>query len=73
MSGEREPKFGFGTKFKTRGKHSRVCTVTDILTTRNYAGEVVRIAYVATHEFCGQTVTDHDVCEVTVARGLIGE
>jgi hypothetical protein len=68
---ERQPKFKAGQKFTTRGKHPRICTIVDIHTTRNSAGHLVRFVYVATHEFCGQTVTDRDVCEVTVARGLL--
>lgn len=68
---ERQPLFRAGQRFKTRGKHPLICTIVDIHTTRNSAGHLVRFAYVATHEFCGQTVTDRDVCEVTVARGLL--
>lgn len=45
-----------GTKFKTRGKHPRVCTVVDIYTTTNLKGEVVQVEYVAVHEFMGQLV-----------------
>jgi len=40
-------------------------------TTRNLAGEVVQVRYVATHQFLGQTVTNRDVCASTIARGLI--
>lgn len=64
-------KYPIGTKFKTRGKAPRVCTVVDYHTTTNLAGEVVKERYVATHEFMGQIVTDYDVCAVTIARGLI--
>lgn len=64
-------KFSPGTKFKTRGKYPRVCTVMDTLHTYNGAGELVRVRYVATHEFLGQTVIDRDVCETTIALGLI--
>jgi hypothetical protein len=60
-----------GTKFKTRGKHPKICTVTDILRTYNYAGDLVQTRYVATHEFCGQLVTDRDVCLTTIKIGLI--
>lgn len=65
-------RFNIGTQFKTRGKHPRLCTVTDILKTYNSAEELVSIRYVATHEFMGQTVTDRDVVETTIAMGLIG-
>lgn len=63
--------FPVGTMFKSAGKHPRTCIVEDMLTTRNLAGEVVRIRYVATHEFMGQKVTDSDVSPVTIARGLV--
>lgn len=70
---ESKPQFAIGTKFMTRDRFPKECTVTDILTTRNSRGEVVRIAYEAVHEFCGQMVTDHNVCQVTIARGLIAQ
>lgn len=62
-----------GTVFKTGGKHPLECTIVDVLTTRNLAGEVVDTRYVATHQFLGQTVADRHVCDVTVARGLVSE
>jgi hypothetical protein len=64
------PRFPIGTTYKTRGKHSRLCTVTDILRTYNAAGDLVRIRYVTTHEFAGQIVTDSDVTDTTVAMGV---
>lgn len=67
------PRFPIGTKFKSPGKHPRICTVTDFHVTRNLAGEVVRSCYVATHEFCGQTVTDRQVPSATIARNIITE
>jgi hypothetical protein len=68
-----EAKFKIGTKFHTRGKVKRLCTVIDIYRTYNEAGELVKIRYVATHEFMGQTVTDYDVVEVTIAMGEVQE
>ena len=68
---DREPRFAIGTQFKTRGKYPRVCTVTDIWRTYNAADELVRVRYVATHEFLGQTITDCDVCDTTIAMGLV--
>lgn len=64
------PEYAIGTRFKTGGKHPRLCTVTDILKTYNSKGELVRVRYVATHDFLGQSVADNDVCAVTIARGL---
>ena len=66
-----EPKFNIGTQFKRRHSKHGTETVTDILTTINSAGETVKISYVATHEFCGQTVTDRDVCQTTIAMGQL--
>ncbi len=43
----------------------------DILKTYNSKGELVKIRYVSAHEFCGRIVMDYDVCETTIARGLI--
>lgn len=63
-------KFPVGTEFVTRGKCPRQCRVVDVLRTYNLAGELVKTRYVATHKFCGQTVTDNDVPETTIARGL---
>lgn len=65
--------YPIGTKFTPIGKHATECTVTDMLTTRNLAGEIVAIRYVATHIFMGQTVTDRNVIPTTIARGIGGE
>jgi hypothetical protein len=70
---QKTPRFKVGQRFKTRGKHPSVCTIVDILRTFNLAGECVSLRYVATHEFCGQTVTDHDVVDTTIAKGLIAD
>jgi hypothetical protein len=64
-------KFAVGQQFKTRGASPRLCTVTDILRTYNVAGELVKVRYVATHTTLGQPVTDHDVCETTIAMGQV--
>ena len=71
MSNKSSPKFLPGTTYKTRGCHPRLCTVKDVHTTYNLAGEVVKFRYLSTHEFMGQTVTDSDVCETTIAMGLV--
>ena len=65
-----EPRFAVGTQYLTRSRAPRLCTVTDIHKTYNSAGELVKVRYVATHCFAGQLVTDYDVCDVTIARGL---
>lgn len=63
-------KFPIGTVYTTRGKHQRICTVIDQLTTYNAAGKIVSIRYVSEHEFMGQKVYDYDVVETTVAIGV---
>lgn len=68
---DRQPKYRIGQQFKTRGKAPRVCTVVDILKTFNNAGDLVQLRYVATYEFLGQTVTDRDVPETTIAMGAL--
>lgn len=63
-------RFKIGQQFRGTGKHNRLWTVIDIWRTFNAAGELVRLRYVATHEFNGQIVTDHDIPDATIARGL---
>lgn len=62
--------FPIGTKYMTRGKHPRLCTVTDILRTYNSANDLVQIRYIATHPLAGQTVTDRDVHHATISIGV---
>lgn len=62
--------YAIGTKFISGGKAKNECTVIDIHTTRNMAGEIVKQRYVATHAFLGQIVEDCDVNDVTIARGI---
>lgn len=64
-------RFPIGTLYLARSSgEKRLCTVVDHLTTTNSKGDVVKIRYVSTHVFCGQTVSDHDVLDTTIARGL---
>jgi hypothetical protein len=65
------PSYKVGQVFKDR--KGRVNRVVDIWTTRNIAGEIVKIRYVCEHEFCGQTVTDRDVTATTISRCLARE
>lgn len=59
-----------GTQYMEGYKNKKLCTVTDILKTYNSKGDFVKLRYVATHEFCGQAVTDYDVNQTTIARGI---
>lgn len=70
---ERTPRYRVGTTYNSPGKHPKLCTVTDIHTTRNHRGDLVKIQYVATHEFLGQIVTDRELSESTIARNLVAE
>jgi hypothetical protein len=70
MSARMKPRFQIGQQYFTRHKAPRLCTITDILYTTNNDGELVKIRYIATHELMGQTVTDNDVVETTIAMGL---
>jgi hypothetical protein len=63
--------FEIGTQFKTRGKHPRLCTIIDIHRTYNSKDELVRVGYVATHDFNGQTVMERDICATTIKMGLV--
>lgn len=62
-------RYKIGQQYMTRGKHPVRCTVTDIYSTYNAQGELVYIRYVAAHEFLGQTLTEYDIPEATIARG----
>ncbi len=65
-------KYPIGTKFKKVGrKNDSIWVVVDYLTTTNQRGEVVQIRYVAETTFLGQKMTDNDVCETTIARGIL--
>lgn len=64
-------RFPIGTTYESRGKQKNLHTVVDILKTYNSKGDLVKIRYVATHQFCGQTVADYDVVDTTIARSLI--
>ena len=63
-------KFPIGTQYMPMRKNTYLCTVKDIHKTFNNSGDLVRTSYVATHELCGQTITESDVTEPTIARGV---
>jgi hypothetical protein len=60
-----------GTQFMSRCKHPLLCTVVDVLTTRNSAGDIVKVRYVAVHEFMGRVVADHDVTHTAISMGKV--
>ena len=64
-------RFQIGQQYKTRGKHPQLCTIVDVHRTYNSANELVKLRYVTSHQFCGQTVLDTDVVDTTIAMGLV--
>jgi hypothetical protein len=67
-----DTRFSIGTRYRTRHRTPRVCTVVDVWRTYNAAGQLVQVRYVTTHDGpFGQTVTEYDVLETTIAMGEI--
>lgn len=65
-------KYPLGTKFvKVGRKNQTPWVVIDYLETTNRKGEIVQVRYVAETTFLGQKMTDNDVCETTIARGIL--
>lgn len=62
--------FEIGTEFLSSGKHPHHCTVDEVFKTYNSKGELCRVTYLVSHQFVGQRVSEHDVCAVTIARGV---
>lgn len=64
--------YAIGTQYiKTHGKVKQLCTVVDVWKTYDSKGELVKLRYVTSHEFCGQLVNDYNVVPVTIAKGLV--
>ena len=61
-------RFPIGTKYIQK---DRVCEVIDILKTYNNANELVCIRYLSQHDFMGQKIKNHDICDTTIARNLV--
>jgi len=66
-----KPIYKIGTTFVRKGARKVLETVVDILTTTNSSGEVVKIRYVADHEYMGQIVRDSDVLQTTISMGQL--
>lgn len=69
---ENKPRFTIGTQFihYAYKKQKAPRTITDILTTKNISGEVVKIEYVTEHYFYGQTIKG-TVTDTAIARSLV--
>ncbi len=67
-------RYPVGTKYARVGKPQDTgnpWTVTDFHVTRNLAGDIVTVRYVAEKPLLGRMITDWDVLETTIARGLV--
>ena len=69
---ERAPRYSIGQQYTARNKRKDICTVVDILTTTNSAGEVVSLRYLCQHDFMGQKVK-HEECQATIDMCLYHE
>ena len=58
-----------GTKFATRHKVPKICTVVDILTTYNSKNEIVKTSYLCEHELNGQIIKSEE-CKTTIMMGM---
>lgn len=71
-----KPRFPIGLSFERKRYPKAPCSIThnieDIYTTRNSAGEVVKIEYKVSHEFMGQRVSEFMI-DTTIARSLTNE
>lgn len=73
MNTEQKPRFPIGLQFVYYAdKQKRVHTILNIYTTRNVAGNVVKIEYLVEHEFCGQRLTELMI-DTAIARSLGNE
>jgi hypothetical protein len=64
-------KYSIGTQYLPMGrKNAKVCTITECFKTYDSKGNLVKTSYQSTHDFLGQAVRNHDVCETTIARGI---
>ncbi len=63
--------YTIGTKFKLNRKNPRVMTVSDIHRTYNNDGQLVKLRYVATHDFMGQKMVTSDILETSIAMGWV--
>lgn len=63
-------KYPIGTQYLPMGKNAKVCTITECFKTYDSKGNLVKTSYQSTHDFLGQAVRNHDVCETTIARGI---
>ena len=64
-------RFPVCTEYLSSGKHPKLCTVLNFITCTNLAGNIVKTYYETSHDFCGQRIVETDVCDTTIARGVM--
>ncbi len=62
--------YDIGTEFIGTGKHASVETVVDVLMTYDSKNSLVKLRYVTSHKFLGQTIMNRDVLSSTIAKGI---
>lgn len=71
------PRFPIGLTFSRKrfpkAKELTLYTILDVYTTRNSAGEVVKLEYLVSHAFMGQGAITELMCDTTIARSLSNE
>lgn len=71
-----KPRFPIGLIFHrkrfTQAKELTEYSILNIYTTRNEAGNVVKIEYLVSHDFLGQRITELMI-DTTIARSLTNE
>jgi hypothetical protein len=76
MTNEMKPRFPIGLTFQRKrfpkAKELTEYQILNIYTTRNEAGNVVKIEYLVSHNFLGQRMTEL-MCDTTIARSLTPE
>lgn len=76
MTDERKARFHIGLTFQRKrfpkAKELTEYTILNIYTTRNEAGNVVKITYLVSHDFLGQRMTE-EMIDTTIARSLTNE
>ena len=67
-----EPRYSIGQQYTAKNKRKDVCTVIDILSTYNAAGDLVSVKYLCSHMFLGQVVK-HEEVQATIDMALYHE
>lgn len=69
VDNQKQPRFPLNLKFNYRNRER---TILNIYTTRDEAGNAVKINYLVAHDFLGQLLTE-EMIDTTIARSLTNE